>query len=157
MTTMVYKSRKEANMRQDRKQDVIDRELEAMMQSLGRVPTSAELLEAASAPTHPLHAYITWDDREAAHEYRLLEAYRLIQSCKFVVELNERQSKRFEVRKFLSLERGEPMRLRNEALAEPDARLKMKAQAIGELRSWCRRYVDLSELDAIRSAIEKLL
>jgi hypothetical protein len=49
------------------------------------------------------------------------------------------------------------MRLRNEALAEPDVRQRLTAQALGELRSWCRRYIDLPEVEALRSQLQKLV
>jgi len=153
--TVVYKSKAEANRRQQRKQDIVDREIEAMTRSLGHVPTTEQVLEAATDEEHPLHRYFTWNDQEAAHEYRLTEAYRLLQSCKFVVEMNARESKQVEVRKLVVVHEGEPMWLRNKAMAEPDARQKLKAKAIGELRSWCRRFVDLPEVDAIRREIEK--
>jgi|GEM_PF-3437175 len=155
--TAAYKSRREASVRQEKKQDVIDREVETLTASLGHVPTNVELLRAASDVGHPLHAFFEWDDQRAAQKWRLEEAHRMLQSCKFVVEMNERESKRVQVRKLVVINRGEPMRLRNEALAEPDARQKLKAHAIGELRSWCRRYVDLPEVELIRAQLEKMI
>jgi hypothetical protein len=49
------------------------------------------------------------------------------------------------------------MRLRNEALDEPDARAALIAHAMTDLRSWIRKYVDISELEPMRRAIQKLL
>lgn len=36
------------------------------------------VVEAASDPESPLHRYFTWDDNEAAHQYRLVQARHLI-------------------------------------------------------------------------------
>ena len=40
------------------------------------------VLEAATPDEHPLHDEFTWDDTEAAHNYRLNEARSLIRSVK---------------------------------------------------------------------------
>lgn len=37
-----------------------------------------KVVEAASNPDSPLHRYFEWDDSEAAHQYRLHQARRLV-------------------------------------------------------------------------------
>lgn len=40
--------------------------------------TAEDVLEAASHPDHPLHRYFEWDETEAAHQWRLMQARGLI-------------------------------------------------------------------------------
>jgi hypothetical protein len=44
------------------------------------------VVDAASAPTHPLHPRFEWDDTEAARQYRLVQAGRIIRSVRVEVE-----------------------------------------------------------------------
>ena len=37
-----------------------------------------KVVEAASSPESPLHKYFEWDDSEAAHQYRLAQARKLV-------------------------------------------------------------------------------
>lgn len=52
--------------------------------------TPERVVDAAADEKNPLHGYFTWDDDEAAHQYRLWEARRLIRSVKVVVEVEDR-------------------------------------------------------------------
>lgn len=40
------------------------------------------VVEAASAPSHPLHDRFEWDDAVAGHKYRLVQAQQLIRSVR---------------------------------------------------------------------------
>ena len=146
-----------AKKKQERKQDTIDREVARLSEHLGHVPTSTELLNAARAKSSPLHDHFTWSDSAAGEKYRLIEAQQMLRSVDLVAFLNREKSKRITVRKFVSVDRGKPMRVRNEALAEPDARTRIIATAYNELRSWCRRYADVEELATMRAAIAKAI
>lgn len=47
--------------------------------------TRENVLEEASNPTHPLHDRFEWDDSIAAHEHRLEQARKLIQSVRVTI------------------------------------------------------------------------
>jgi hypothetical protein len=155
---MSYKTLEEAQRTQEAKGKIVDRELQRLSMKLGHVPTADEVLEAARSTKSALHKFFTWDDREAAEAHRRDEAARMLQVSRFIVELRQHgEVTRVSVRKFVSINRGQPMRLRNEALDEPDARAALIAHAMTDLRSWIRKYVDISELEPMRRAIQKLL
>lgn len=124
---------------------------------------SAEIvLEAATRASSPLHGYFQWDDDEAAREYRLEQARALIRLHKFVVADRETRNAPpipvgRKLRSFLQVERGAPYRSRKEVLAHRASRKMLVTSALQELRSWCTRYGDLSELSAVRSEIAKAL
>jgi hypothetical protein len=140
------------------KQAIVDREVRKLADKLGRQPTDEELLVAATPKSHPLHAYYEWDDTIAGHKYRLEQSHVMLMSLKFIVhELQARDRAPIRVRKLLVVTRGEPMRLRNEALAERDSREIIIANAKEELRIWCRRWPDIPELAPLRTMLEKTL
>ena len=49
------------------------------------VLTPADVVKDASDESSPLHSYFTWDDTEAAHQYRLDQARTLIRNVKVEV------------------------------------------------------------------------
>ena len=153
-----YKTLEEAQRTQEAKGKIVDRELQRLSLKLGHVPTAEEVLDSARPAKSLLHRFFTWDDRAAAEAHRREEASRMLQVSRFIVELRQHgELTRVSVRKYVSIHRGEPMKLRNEALDEPDARAAMIAHAMTALRSWCRQYCDLQELAPIRNSIEKHL
>lgn len=44
--------------------------------------TAENVVRAASSPTSPLHGQFEWDDNEAAYQYRLVQARRVIRFIK---------------------------------------------------------------------------
>jgi hypothetical protein len=61
------------------KPDVVAYELARLHASTGRV-APPDLIEAARPADAPLHGYFQWDDTTAAHEFRLIQARRLIRA-----------------------------------------------------------------------------
>jgi hypothetical protein len=59
--------------------------IKALEDAAGRC-TASGLVEAASDPKHPLHGDFIWDNRKAAHEYRLHTARTIISSVRILVE-----------------------------------------------------------------------
>jgi hypothetical protein len=157
-SAVTYKTKAEARRPQEKKQDVVDRELEKLMNTLGHVPTTKEVLAAARPAKSSLHKFFEWDDSKAAEAHRLQQAGILLQSSEFIVQMRENGSTRnVPVRRFVLVNKNQPMRLRNEALDDEEASKTISDRALGELRSWCRRYVDLRSLAAIRREIERLV
>lgn len=48
--------------------------------------TASRIVEVAEDPDHPLHSKFQWDDTEAAHQYRLIQARNLIVSVRYKPE-----------------------------------------------------------------------
>ena len=51
--------------------------------------TPEVVIQAAKDPDSPLHSEFTWDDAEAAHRYRLVQARALIRSATLLVKTGE--------------------------------------------------------------------
>lgn len=62
---------------------VIQRELERIYRRDGHLTASA-VVEAAAPADSPMHECFTWDDSEAAREYRLSQARKLIKRVKVI-------------------------------------------------------------------------
>lgn len=152
-----YATRQEAGLTRERKSVVVDRELERLHKKYGSV-TPAKILEEAEHESSPLHRYFEWNDSEAAHRYRLDQAYAMLQASKMVVVLSERSREPIaafpEVRRMLPSSRGEgKFKMRNEVLDEPDARQELIERKLGVLRGWCRETIDIQELSTMREMI----
>lgn len=53
--------------------------------------TPEAVVEDATEASHPLHLFFTWDNEEAGHKYRLIEARALIRSVKIVVSTETKE------------------------------------------------------------------
>lgn len=158
---MQYVAKDKAHVVREKKQVVIDRELDRIYKRDGTV--SAELLvEEAKAETSPLHKFFEWNDEEAAARYRLAQATSMILASKMIVVLESSRGNQAtavsatrlpEVRRYLSPGRKEPRKLRNEALNDVDVRKAVIDRRVAVLRSWCKEAIDIEELAELRKLI----
>jgi hypothetical protein len=118
--------------------------------------TPERVVEAARDPKSPLHSRFTWENDEAAHQWRLQQARQLIRVCVSVVPgttVNERV--------FVSLSRdsqkeGGGYRVTAEVLSDKELREELLAEALNDLDIFKQKYARLSELSLVFSAITKV-
>ncbi len=114
------------------------------------------VVEAAKSPTSPLHGEFVWDNRKAAHEYRLWQARELIGRF-WITEPASNE----DIRLFLSLTSDRSTkagyRFSEKVLSDPEQRAEWLAMAIEELASWQRTYGALTELRPAFVAIQRLV
>lgn len=155
---MKYQKKNEAIATRERKQVVVDAELDRLMKKHGTV-TAQLMVDEARDPKSKLHKYFLWDDREAAEKYRLVQAQSMIAASKFVLVLQdvpaapESAPHRPEVRRLVSAFRGEGFKMRNQALGNEETRAKIVENFVGRLHGWCNATVDIEELAPVREAI----
>lgn len=152
-----YINKQDAVVTRERKNVIVDRELDRIHKKYGAV-TPSKILEDASDPKSPLHRYFEWDDSEAARKYRLAQAAAMLQASKMVVVLSKQPREPIaafpEVRRLLPANRGEgKFKMRKEVLDEPDARQEIIERKLAVLRGWCRETIDIEELADMRAAI----
>ena len=115
------------------------------------------VVEAARPSHHPLHDRFEWDDTEAAHQYRIDQARRIIRVT--VTMLPAMKGQRV-VRSYTSLtpdrEKGGGYRETVVVLSNPDMRKQMLADAMDELRVFRRKYSILTELAGVFGEFAKL-
>jgi len=134
--------------------DRIGRELSKLERTNGTLTPDA-VVEAARKNTSPLHAHFTWDNSEAAHKYRLVQAAWLIRTVKVKVVVGKTtENTRAFVR--VSTEEqptGHYVNL-SAALNNPSWREQMLTQALAELECLRRKYSVLHELRKVFHAID---
>jgi hypothetical protein len=155
-----YLSKQDAAVVRERKQVVIDKELDRLYAKHKTVTTELLLTEARN-PKHALHRYFEWDNDVAGEKYRQHQALQMIMASKMVVVLEQTKnapprvvaSERPEVRRLVSGFRGEGFKMRKEALSDDEQRSVMVERYRSRLRGWCDSTVDISELGELRELI----
>ena len=143
----------------ERKGAIVDRALQKIYRKHKSV-TAELVLREATDEEHPLHRYFVWDDQLAAHRYRLTQAYAMILSSKFVVQLVESGkadqktvTETVQVRRLVNVFRGEGFQLRTDALANAQSRQAIIEAKKAQLHGWCESVADISELTELRQKV----
>lgn len=109
--------------------------------------TPEAVVEAAQPKTSPLHPHFEWDNKKAAHQYRLDQARELIRLRS--VDLERPDGGTTRVNAWVNLDPG-PDGKRGympivDALADPVRRELVLNRARQDLNSWVNRYRHLEE------------
>jgi hypothetical protein len=132
----------------------IKAELEALRSEKGSI-IPKDVVDRARDPDSPLHDQFTWDDSEAAEQWRIEEARKLIRV--FVTVL---PSSNVPIRTYVSLTpdraAGVGYRIIDEVLSHEVLRAQMLEDALSDLRTFELKYARLAELKPVMSAIEKV-
>jgi hypothetical protein len=142
---------------------VVGEELQRIAKANGERLTPEIVLRNAAMETSPLHDRFTWDNTEAAQQWRLWEASNLIRSVKVVTEVHP-QDEPVLVRAFVNVSAspdGEdagnsvyvPLKV---ALKVNDYRTQMLENAGRELESFRKKYSVLQELSGLFAVIDQL-
>lgn len=105
------------------------------------------------ARTHPqseLHAAIEWNDKKAAHEYRLNQFRRLVE-----IHVVDVAGRRQTVSLIVDRTAGGGYRDLHEVIRHPETRRMVLRQALDEFRRVRDRYHHLNELARIAQAIDE--
>ena len=146
----------------DTKKAIVRRELENIRRAHGAINPEVIVREASSSK-HPLHRYFEWDDRKAAHEHRLQQAYQMILASRMtviaraaaqappgVVKAHPVQQ---QVRGYVNTAYGCGFVSRTEVLANDELRRALVAKKLRELQGWCESVADIAELTNLRLAV----
>ena len=137
-----------------------ERELEKMADRIGHLTPEA-VVKRARNPESALHAMLTWDDGEAADQYRLLQARSLIRRVVVRVE-QPAENELVKIRAFVNVERGSteyvPLAL---VRSDENAAAAIIHHLLADLRSVQQRlmrYADyLDASDELRNSIGRFL
>jgi len=128
-------------------------ELEALKQRHDGLKAEA-IVEFARDENTALHSWFEWDDSQAAHSYRIIQARTLIRIMVAPVEGVEHP-----VRVYVSLMDDRKMpgggyRSMEDVMADPELRQQALKTALIEASAFRKRYKELTELAEVFSAIE---
>lgn len=136
-----------------RDHEAIRAELERLKS--GGVIKPVDVVEAARDVESPLHDCFTWDDGEAAHQFRLLEARNMLRVY-VVTEANAPTN----VRAFVSLtsdraKEGGGYRAIADVLSDDAMRNQLLRDAFVQFRNMQKRYQHLKQLSKVWDAVDE--
>lgn len=138
-----------------RDHDTIRSEIERLKRDGLIRPT--DVVEAAQDENSPLHDCFTWDDGEAAHQYRLIEARNLIRV--YVQVLPKDDTKTVPVFVSLTTDRTKPgggYRALADVMSSEQLYQQMLSDALVHLRNVQQKYRSIRELESVWNEVEKI-
>ena len=144
--------------------DAVAQELDQIRSNAGGLLKAEDVVAFAADPGTALHARFTWDDSQAAHQYRLEEARKVIRIFVTFVEQPGREPQKIRANVSLPEDRKLPgggYRTIQQVMTHEDYRRQMLAEAVRELVRVRDKYQALRELlggvfDAIDQAEVRL-
>jgi hypothetical protein len=127
-------------------------ELQRIAKKHGGVINPPDVVAAARNPKSPLHSKFTWDDTEAAEQYRLWQARQLIRVVVTVVPRTETTER---VWVSLTGDRGKGgYRALVDVLSDDDMRVQLLEEAKAEFAVFRAKFGRLSELAKVFAAMD---
>jgi hypothetical protein len=124
--------------------------------------TPPKVIEAARPDDAVLHPCFTWEDSDAAEQWRLWEARHLLGSItvRYIENENEDRMARAFVNVYMPVKEGEeePARMyvqTAQALGDEALRRQVLEGALREIRGWRKRYAIYKEFAGILTAIDQ--
>lgn len=142
-----------------KKTSKIGKELKRIAKENDGILDPEVVISEAKSKKSPLHDSFTWDNTEAAHQFRLEQARHLIRVCVQVEDVN---GKDVEYRVFVSLsderkEEGTGYRIMTDVLSDEDLRRQLLLDAKNEMFCFQQKFSRLAELSKVFSAMKKVL
>lgn len=130
------------------------KELEVIRERSGGLLHPEDVIDHARDPASELHKYFEWDDNEAAKEYRLIQARKVIKVA-VIVEDNTQEKIKAYVKLDSDVKRGERgYRHIVEVLSDDAMRQEMLGAALQELLSFQNKYDKLRDVAQMQPAFK---
>lgn len=139
-----------------------------ILEELGDDITPAQVVELASNRHHPLHPAFTWNTKEAAAKYRLLQAAKMLRSLE-VIEIHvEFMEQAPNAPQEVVIQRPVYVAIGNSvghstytttarALTDSELKEQVLRDALLQLKGLKQRFADLKELAPIFEALDRIL
>lgn len=137
------------------KNTIIEKALRAIAAKHG-VLRAEDVVDEAKSPKHPLHGRFTWDNSEAAHQYRLMEARQLIRVCVEVIGDGIEPSPVFVSLSSDRLKDGGGYRVTSDVMGDAALREQLLKDALFELNQFQKKYRQLRQLAEVFEAVNKV-
>ncbi len=137
------------------KNSIIEKSLRAIAAKHG-VLRAEDVVDEAKSPKHPLHSRFTWDNTEAAHQYRLMEARSLIRVCVEVIGEGMEASPVFVSISSDRTKQGGGYRVMSDVMSDLGLREQLLKDALFELNQFQKKYRALRQLAEVFDAIGKV-
>ena len=130
-------------------------ELERIRLEHGGLLKPAYVVNAATPEDSVLHGLFTWDDDEAAAQYRLVEAQRIIRVVVTVIK-DDKPPVRAYVSLLKDRDEGNGYRHIVDVMKCEDDKSDLLKTAMAELQAFKRKYALLSELAPLFEAMDEI-
>lgn len=112
-----------------------------------------DVVKEAKAQDNPLHGAFEWNDKKAAHSWRLEQASYLIRNI--VVQVNEDKDVA-PIRAFVNVKRDDDQSYTSvhHAMSDAELRAQVVANAWKELEAWRKRHAELIEFARLFAVID---
>jgi len=132
-------------------------ELERIRVSRNGRLTQEDVVQEARNKDNPLHPAFEWNDKKAAHQYRLTQAGYVIRMITMVGDGETDQGKE-PIRAFVNVRRDEDRSYTSvvHAMSDAELRAQVLAQAWKELQDWRKRHSELVEFARLFAVIENM-
>lgn len=140
--------------------NVLVERIQKISAKVGRIDPEA-IIRDAKSPNSPLHACYEWDDRVAAHLYRLEQTRYIIRSL--VHKLDDNGNAMPKTRVFISLENEESRFKPGDyvhtltAMSDAEQRARILNQAVREIEEHKNKYDNLKEMASYFSAVKRVM
>lgn len=138
---------------------VIGEHLDGLRAKRGTL-TPSHVVEDARKKVSPTHKLFTWEDAEAAKQFRLSQARQLLRSITVVVNVQrDGQESELTSRAFVVVTKAEGRTYEPvlSVLKDDDQRTQLLRQAGHELTAFRKKYQQLDELSSVFAAIDVAL
>lgn len=138
--------------------DDVTQELEEIRSRHGGILRAEDVVEFARDETTHLHSHFEWDDTEAAEQYRLEQARRVIR-LRVTVAKNLGNDRPVPMYVSLTTDRAQPgggYRPFVDVMSSEELKAELLRQALSEFKRVRSRYNELRELAPIFAAIEQV-
>lgn len=132
-------------------------ELHRIAEENSGILRAEDVVKSASRKNSPLHSSFTWDDSEAAHQWRLTQARQLIRVTVTYIGDAKQQ---VPMRVFVSLStdresEGGGYRSTVSVLANKNFRQQMLEDAVADMERFEKKYETLAELTEVFDAMRR--
>ena len=132
-----------------------EREMEKIRTEYGSLKPEYVIAEASKA-RHPLHASFNWDNTDAAHKYRLLQAGDMIRCLAVIITdgKTEHETRAYLNVKIETMEKGyHPTRV---VMSDAEGREYVVRKALKRFQALRTEYNHLKELAGVFRALDKV-
>jgi hypothetical protein len=136
---------------------VVGERLEQLRAGAGGELTPDGVIADARNPNSPLHTLFEWNDSDAAHQYRLVQARALIRAVVVRYRAAPESGGRSIVA-FVNVKQGDRQYYTATAvaLADPQRRAIVLRQAWEDFQALRKRYADLAEFSRFFAALDEI-
>lgn len=139
------------------KNDIIIQELNRIASKSGGILKPEIVVEEASREDSPLHSRFTWDDSEAAHQYRLEQARRLIRvTVQFIPNVSNEPERIWVSLKQDQNNEGGGYRTLVSVLSDVELRKQLLNEAMEDMDRFEEKYSHLTELSEVFKAMKRI-